>query len=62
MTTTEQKLISVDDAAKRLGFCGATVRRMLREKELSGFRTKRNWKLTTGDVDAYLRRRRTEAA
>lgn len=61
-TTTTTRLISVDEAAKRLSFCSATVRRMLRDRELGGYRTKRSWKVAEKDVDDFLRRHRTEAA
>ena len=54
---TDQQLLTVEEAAERLRFSSATVRRMLRDKELPGIKLgKREWRVPTKALEEYIER------
>lgn len=55
-------LIGVSEVARRLGRCNATVRTMLKNRTLAGYRIGNAWKVAANDVENFLRRHRRDAA
>jgi excisionase family DNA binding protein len=46
--------MTVEDAAKKLGYHLESIRRMLREKELDGIKWGRYWLVSKESVENYL--------
>ncbi len=56
-----ETMLSVEEAAQRLGVSRYTVRSWLRQRRLEHFRLGRRVVLAERDVDGFLRRHRVEA-
>ncbi len=63
--TGEQKrmgtLLNVKEAQERLGISESTLFRLLKRKELKGFKVGRVWKFEEEDLANYIRQQREKA-
>jgi excisionase family DNA binding protein len=60
-TMTEERLLTVPEVADRLRLSVFTVRELLKEGRLRGFRlggTKSGWRVSPEDLDAFIRESR----
>lgn len=56
-----EKVYSVKDVQDMLHISERTVFRHIRESELKGFKTGREWRFEQGDIDAFIKLRRKKA-
>lgn len=54
-------LLSVEDAAEKLGLHPETLRRWLRAKRIGGVRVGRKWKLRESDIQRFVAANATPA-
>lgn len=56
-----EPLLTVEDAARRLNTSEASVRRWLRNGELTGIQVGGEWRIERADLEAYIQRNRRSA-
>ncbi|HLF76359.1 MAG TPA: helix-turn-helix domain-containing protein [Dehalococcoidia bacterium] len=54
------ELLTVEEVAHRLRLHAESVRRLLREGDLRGFRLAGRWRISEKDLDDFLERRRQD--
>ena len=57
-----QRVLTVSDAAQRLKVKANTVRRLIQEGELIGFKVGQQWRVEERDLSAYVRRQKKKEA
>jgi excisionase family DNA binding protein len=57
-----ERLLTVEDAADRLGTSVRFVRRLIFERRITYVKVGRHVRITTADLDAYIRAGRVEVA
>jgi excisionase family DNA binding protein len=54
-------LLNVKDVQERLGISESTLFRMLKNKEIKGFKVGRAWKFEEADITEFIRKQREAA-
>ena len=54
-------LLNAKEVQERLGISESTLFRLLKNKELKGFKVGRVWKFEESDIEDFIRRQRREA-
>jgi len=57
-----QPALMVSEVARRLSVRATTVRRLIQEGELIGFKVGRQWRVEERDLNAYVRRQKKKEA
>ena len=57
-----QQALTVSDVARRLNVKSNTVRRLIKEGELIGFKVGLQWRVEERDLNAYVRRQKKKEA
>ena len=57
-----KQMLTVGDVALRLNARTTTVRRLIKEGELIGFKVGRQWRVEERDLNAYIRRQKKKEA
>jgi excisionase family DNA binding protein len=60
VTVTSNELLTIQQAAQRMGMSARHVRRLVAERRIAHHRFGRSVRLTTTDVDAYIAAMRVE--
>jgi excisionase family DNA binding protein len=60
MKRTREQVMTVKDACEKLQVTTVTIQRWLRAGKLRGSKTTAGWRITEGDVDAFLNRYKNE--
>lgn len=55
MIVTQDRAISINDAAQRLGVSARTVRRMIEEHEIHAFKVLGQWRIKESEVERIMR-------
>lgn len=55
-------LLNVKEAQERLGISESTMFRLLKRKELKGFKVGRVWKFEESDITEFIQRQREKTA
>jgi excisionase family DNA binding protein len=54
-------LLTIKEVQDRLGISESTLFRLLKRKELTGFKVGRVWKFEEADIQEYIQRQRAKA-
>ena len=60
--SASQPALMVSDVARRLNVRANTMRRLIQDGELIGFKVGRQWRVEERDLNAYIRRQKKKEA